>query len=74
MKGIKLRRVGNSVGLTLPKEILVKLKLEKGDTVFLSDTPSGIAISPYDPTFQEQLEKGREFMREYCETINSLEK
>jgi putative addiction module antidote len=52
MKGIKLRRVGNSIGLILPKEILVKLKLEKGDTVFLSDTPSGIAISPYDPTFQ----------------------
>lgn len=74
MKGIKLRRVGNSVGLILPKEILVKLKLEKGDTVFLSDTPSGIAIPPYNPTFQEQLEKGREFMREYCETLNSLEK
>ncbi len=74
MQGIKLTQIGNSVGLILPKEVLARLKLEKGDTVFLTDTPGGIAITPNDPTFEEQLEIGREFMRDYRDTFNALAK
>jgi putative addiction module antidote len=74
MQGIKLTQIGNSVGLILPKEVLAKLKLEKGDTVFLTDTPGGVTITPHDPTFEEQLEIGREFMREYRDTFKALAK
>ncbi len=73
-QGIKLTQIGNSVGLILPKEVLARLKLKKGDTVYLTDAPSGITMSPHDPTFQEQLEIGREFMREYRDTFNALAK
>lgn len=74
MQGIKLTQIGNSVGIILPKEVLARLKLEKGDTVFLTDTPGGVTITPNDPTFDEQLEIGREFMREYRDTFNALAK
>lgn len=74
MQGIKLTQIGNSVGLILPKEVLARLKLEKGDTVFLTDTPGGVAITPNNPSFEEQLEIGRQFMREYRDTFNALAK
>ena len=74
MATLKLTQIGNSLGVILPKEVLARLKLEKGDTVFVTDTPNGITISPQDPTFEEQLEMGREFMREYRDTFKALAK
>ena len=71
---LKLTQIGNSVGLILPKEVLVRLKLVKGDTVFLTDAPGAVTITPHDPSFEEQLEIGREFMREYRDTFNALAK
>ena len=74
MQSLKLTQIGNSVGLILPKEVLARLKLQKGDTVFLTDAPGGVTITPNDPSFEEQLEMGREFMREYRDTFNALAK
>ena len=74
MQSLKLTQIGNSVGLILPKEVLARLKLEKGDTVFLTDAPGGVTITPNDPSFEEQLELGREFMRDYRDTFNALAK
>jgi putative addiction module antidote len=74
MQTLKLTQIGNSVGVILPKEVLARLKLVKGDTVYVTDTPSGIALTPYDPSFDEQLELGREFMREYKDTFRALAK
>lgn len=74
MQGIKLTQIGNSAGLILPKEVLARLKLVKGDTVSLTDTPGGVAITPNDPSFEEHLEIGREFMREYRDIFNALTK
>jgi putative addiction module antidote len=71
---LKLTQIGNSVGLILPKEVLARLKLEKGDTVFLTDAPGAATITPHNPNFQEQLDIGREFMREYRDTFNELAK
>ena len=48
MTALKLTQIGNSVGVILPKEILVRLKLEKGDTVFVTDAVDGIKLTPYD--------------------------
>lgn len=74
MATLKLTQIGNSLGLILPKEVLARLKLEKGDSVFVTETPNGITISPQDPSFEEQLEMGREFMREYRDTFKALAK
>ena len=74
MQTLKLTQIGNSVGVILPKEVLARLKLVKGDTVYVTDTPGGVALTPHDPSFDEQLELGREFMREYKDTFRALAK
>ena len=71
---LKLTQIGNSVGFILPKEALVRLRLEKGDTVFLTESPDGYQIVPYDPDVAAQVELGREFMREYRDTFHALAK
>lgn len=72
MHALKLTQIGNSVGVILPREVLTKLKLEKGDTLYLTDTPDGVALTPLDPSFEQQLELGREFMRDYRDTFRAL--
>jgi putative addiction module antidote len=74
MTALKLTQIGNSVGVILPKEVLSRLKLEKGDTVFVTDAANGVMLTPYDPALDEQLEAGREFMREYRDTFHQLAK
>ena len=74
MSALKLTQIGNSVGVILPKEILARLKLEKGDTVFVTEAANGVMLTPYDPTLDEQLRLGREFMREYRDTLHQLAK
>ena len=74
MHTLKLTQIGNSVGVILPKEVLSRLKLEKGDSVHVTETPDGLQLTPYDPTFDEQLSLGREFMREYRDTFRALAK
>ncbi|MBC7733405.1 MAG: AbrB/MazE/SpoVT family DNA-binding domain-containing protein [Bacteriovorax sp.] len=74
MHALKLTQIGNSVGVILPKEVLARLKLSKGDTLHVTETPDGIALTPYDPGFKEQVELGREFMREYRDTFRALAK
>lgn len=74
MSALKLTRIGNSVGVILPKELLARLKLEKGDTLFVTEAVNGITLTPYDPAVDEQLRLGREFMREYRDTFHQLAK
>ena len=74
MHALKLTQIGNSVGLILPKEILARLKLEKGDTVFVTETPDGVAVTPYDPGLEEQIDAGRAFMRDFRDTFHELAK
>jgi putative addiction module antidote len=74
MTALKITQIGNSVGLILPKELLARLKVEKGDTVFATDAANGVNLSPYDPTLEVQLAAGREFMREYRDTFHQLAK
>ena len=71
---LKLTQIGNSVGVILPKEVLARMRVEKGDMVFLTESPEGYQLTPYDPAVAEQLEMGREFMREYRDTFHALAK
>lgn len=74
MFALKLTQIGNSVGVILPKEVLARLKIEKGSSVFITETPNGYALTPYDPTLAEQIEAGREFMQDYRDTFHQLAK
>jgi putative addiction module antidote len=74
MQTLKLTQIGNSVGVVLPKEMLARMKLEKGDTVFITDTPDGFMITPYDPDFAEQMAFAREFMKENRDVLRELAK
>ncbi len=74
MHTLKVTQIGNSFGVILPKDVLARLKLNKGDTVYMTETPDGFALTPLDPGFAEQLDIGREFMREYRDTFRALAK
>jgi len=74
MAALKITQIGNSLGVILPKDILAHLRLEKGDSVFITHTPDGVALTRYDPEVAEQLALGSEFMRDYKETFRELAK
>ena len=74
MNTLKVTQIGNSLGVVLPKEILTRLKLERGDVVHVTESPDGVTLTPYDPALDEQIELGREFMREYRDTFRQLGK
>ena len=74
MHMLKLTQIGNSVGVILPREVLAKLKLEKGQTVFVTETSEGIVLTPYNPELEEQVQAGRAFMQEFRDTFHQLAK
>lgn len=69
---VKITQIGNSKGIILPKEVLESLDLEKGDALWISKTPEGYSLSPYDPAVAEQIRVGREIMKEYRDTLKAL--
>lgn len=74
MHTLKLVQIGNSVGVILPKEVLARLKLEKGEAVFLTDTPYGVAITPHDPLFETQMDAARRIMKKRRAVLHELAK
>jgi putative addiction module antidote len=74
MYALKVTQIGNSLGVILPKEVLHKLKVDKGDSLYVSDSATGISLSPYDTEVEKQVELGRAFMREYRDTFKQLAK
>ncbi len=74
MTALKLSRVGNSVGVVLPKEVLARLKLQVGDTVFLTESPDGYRLTPYDAEFEAQMKVAEQVMRENRDVLRQLAK
>ena len=74
MTTLKISRIGNSLGVILPKEILARLKLEKGDTVFVTDTPGGVSITPYSDVFEQQMAAARRVMKQRRDVLRELAK
>ena len=74
MHALKLTQIGNSVGVILPKEVLAKLKLEKGDTLYLTDSPDGMRITPHDPVFEDQMQAARDVMKSRRAVLRELAK
>lgn len=75
MTTLKLTQIGNSVGLILPKEMLVRLKLEKGDSVYVSEAANGaVMMTPYNAEFETQMDAARKIMKERRQVLRELAK
>ncbi len=74
MVKLKVTTVGSSAGIVLPKEVLSRLKVAKGDSLFLTESPDGVRITPYNPDFEEQMSLARRFMRERRDVLRELAK
>ncbi len=74
MSKLKLIAVGTSTGVVIPKEMLQRMKVARGDFLHVSETAEGYLVTPYDPAVAEQVEAGREFMREFRDTFKALAK
>jgi putative addiction module antidote len=71
---LKVRRVGNSLGLVLPKEVLAKLRVGEGDELTVTDTAEGVALQHFDGDLQEQIEAARRGMKRYRNALRELAK
>lgn len=71
---LKITPIGNSFGVILPKEALAKLKLTGGDAVFLTDTPDGYRITPYDPEFEAQMNAAKGVIKKRRNALRELAK
>jgi putative addiction module antidote len=69
---IKIRSIGNSAGLVLPKEVLQHLQVGKGDVLYVVETANGIELTPYDPEFAEQMKVAERVMREDRDVLRQL--
>ena len=72
MKTLKVTTIGDSTGVVLPKEILQRRRIQKGDTLYVLETPHGIELVPYDPDFASQMEVAERVMREDRDVLKKL--
>lgn len=69
---LKLTAIGNSVGVILPKEALARLKIGKGDSLYITEAPDGYRLTPYDPAFEEQMSVARRLMKKRRAALREL--
>ncbi|HEX7339871.1 MAG TPA: AbrB/MazE/SpoVT family DNA-binding domain-containing protein [Rhodanobacteraceae bacterium] len=69
---LKITGIGNSAGVILPKELLARLRLEKGDELYALETPDGIRLTAFDPEFAAQMEVAEEVMRKRRTLLHKL--
>lgn len=74
MTMLKLRAIGNSVGVVLPKDLLARMNLAEGDTVQVVESAEGLLLTTMPQETETQLELGRELMRKYRESFAALAK
>ena len=72
---LKVRKIGNSLGVVLPKEAVSRLRAGDGDPLFLIEGPNGAyQLTPYDPSFEKKLGKSEEIIGRYRNTLHVLAK
>lgn len=75
MAQLKVRAIGNSLGVVLPKEILARLNVRNGDSLHLTEAPDGsMRITPYDPRFEAQMRLARQGMAKFRNALRELAK
>jgi len=72
MSTLKVTGIGNSVGVVLPKDLLAKLRVGKGDRLYAVETRNGIELTPYDPEFAAQMDMAEDIMREDRDVLKKL--
>lgn len=71
---IEVRKIGNSCGVILPKQVLDKLNVKEGDSLTLCENESGITLTSYDPDFELAMEAFDDFANEYKNALRELAK
>jgi putative addiction module antidote len=74
MQALKITTIGNSAGVVLPKDILEKLRVSKGDMLYLTEEQDGIKITPYNKEFVDQMDLAEDIMREDRDVLKVLSK
>ena len=74
MHTLKLTQIGNSVGAVFPRELLNRLHLDKGDELYVTETPDGLRITKHNPEFAEQMQAAREIMKRRSAVLHELAK
>jgi putative addiction module antidote len=74
VSSLKLRAIGNSIGVILPKELLACLSLSEGDTIYAVDMPDGIRLTRTNPLFEKQMESARRIMKRRRAVLRELAK
>lgn len=74
IQALKLRKIGNSLGLIIPRELQEILRVGEGDTLFTSVTDQGIQLTPYDPEFEATMQAFKRTRRKYRNALRELAK
>ncbi|MBP6734961.1 MAG: AbrB/MazE/SpoVT family DNA-binding domain-containing protein [Chromatiaceae bacterium] len=74
MLKIKVTAIGNSMGVLLPKEALAKLKVGKGDTLYLVENDEGFTLTPYQRDFEAQMQAAEKVLKKYRNALHELAK
>ena len=74
MISMKLTKIGNSLGFVLPREAAQRLKVEKGDTIYLTEAPGGFRLVSYDPEFAAQMAAAERIMKKRRNVLRALAK
>jgi putative addiction module antidote len=69
---LKLTAIGNSTGVVLPREILDRLRVDRGDELMVLETPDGITLTPFDPEFARQMDVAEKIMRRRRNVLKKL--
>ncbi len=74
VREVKLRRIGGSVGTTLPKDMADRLHVEPGDTLLVVETDQGILLTPYEPVTRRALKLAAAASKRYRNALRQLAK
>ena len=73
MTKLKLVAVGTSTGMVVPKDVLTRLNVGKGDALYIMESPDGsFRLTPYDPDFADKMDRADAIMRRYRNTMHTL--
>ncbi len=71
---LKVTKIGNSAGVILPKELLARLRIQPGDTVYVTEAPDGVRLTAVNPEFEAQMALAEQIMREDRDILRALAK
>ena len=74
MVKVTIRKIGNSLGVIIPIEVTTTLRVREGDVLFLTESPDGVRLTPYDPEFERQMTVASEGIQNYRNALRELAK